>query len=92
MSRLPLLVVLIIVLSLPASAQVASAELTGTVLDPTGAGIANARVTVTNAATNVAHQVNSGAGGWLHPSPCFLPLSMWSPSKPRVSGSWFRKG
>ena len=50
----------------PANAQVASAEVSGTVLDPTGAGVANAKVTATNKATNVAREtVTSSTGAYL---------------------------
>jgi hypothetical protein len=40
---------------MPGVAQVATAELSGTVLDSTGATVANARLTATNVATNLAH-------------------------------------
>ena len=50
-------------LCVPASAQVASAELSGTVLDSTGANLPGAKVTATNAATNVAKETVSDATG-----------------------------
>jgi hypothetical protein len=48
----------------PGVAQVATAELSGTVVDPTGASIPNAAVTAINAATNVvAREARTGASG-----------------------------
>jgi hypothetical protein len=47
----------------PASAQVASSELSGTVLDSTGAAVSGAKVTATNVATNVAHDTTSDTAG-----------------------------
>jgi protocatechuate 3,4-dioxygenase beta subunit len=44
-------------LCVPSAAQVASAELSGTVLDPSGAGVPGAAVTATSAETNAAHKV-----------------------------------
>ena len=50
-------------LCLPVSAQVSSAELSGTVLDVTGATLPGAKVTATNAGTNVARDTVSDATG-----------------------------
>ncbi len=50
-------------LCVPLSAQVASAELSGTVLDSTGAALPGAKVTATNVGTNVSHDAVSGATG-----------------------------
>ena len=51
---------------LPVSAQVASAEVSGTVTDPSGAGVANAKVIATNKATNVAREtVTNPTGAYL---------------------------
>ena len=51
---------------LPAHAQVASAEVSGTVSDPSGAGVANAKVTAVNKSTNVAREtVTDSAGAYL---------------------------
>jgi hypothetical protein len=44
-------------------AQTTSGDLVGTIKDPTGAIIPNARVTVTNEATGVAVSINSGESG-----------------------------
>jgi carboxypeptidase family protein len=44
-------------------AQVATAELTGSVLDTSGASVVNARVTATAAATNLAHDTVSDKSG-----------------------------
>jgi hypothetical protein len=46
-----------------ASAQVASAELSGSVLDATGAAVANAQVKATNVGTNLEHDVTTNATG-----------------------------
>jgi hypothetical protein len=47
-------------------AQVASAELSGTVLDASGAAVANVKVTATNVATNVARDgVSDGSGRYI---------------------------
>ena len=48
----------------PGVAQVATAELSGTVVDPTGAALPNAAVTAMNAATNViAREARTGGSG-----------------------------
>lgn len=46
-----------------AQATVATAQLNGTITDPTGAAVANAMVTVKNTATNVSHTTKSNASG-----------------------------
>lgn len=63
MLRLFAFTALIGVMCIPVSAQVASAELSGTVIDSTGAAVPNAKVTATNAGTNVAHETVSGSNG-----------------------------
>ena len=50
-------------LTLPTWAQVATAELSGTVLDPSGAAVANAKVIATATATNVSHNTVSENNG-----------------------------
>ena len=57
------LIALICALAVPAVAQVATAELSGTVLDTTGAAVAKAKVTATNVATNLAHDTASDSSG-----------------------------
>jgi hypothetical protein len=47
----------------PSSAQTTFGSITGTVTDPTGAAVPNARVTVTNQATGVAQHVLTNASG-----------------------------
>ncbi len=61
-SRLCLLLVVLMLAASPLWAQF-SGRLQGTVLDPTGAVVANANVTLTNPDTNqVAHSVSDGSG------------------------------
>src|SRR5581483_4838197 len=52
-----------ILLSAPLTAQVSTGELSGSVLDPSGAGIANAKVTAVNAETSVSREVVTDATG-----------------------------
>ena len=47
----------------PCRAQIASAELAGTVLDASGAAVPNATVTATNTDTSVVHSSVSGKNG-----------------------------
>jgi Carboxypeptidase regulatory-like domain len=47
----------------PAAAQQASALITGTVKDTTGAVVAGAKITVTNTGTNVSHSTTTGKDG-----------------------------
>lgn len=63
MSKWMWLAVLLCALNAPAYAQVASAEISGTILDASGSVIANARVTVTNSGTNREHHTISDATG-----------------------------
>jgi len=51
------------ILCLPGFGQVASAELSGTVLDSSGAAVASAKVTATNVATNLARDAASDTTG-----------------------------
>jgi outer membrane receptor protein involved in Fe transport len=55
-----------------AYAQVSGATLSGTVKDPSGAGIPNAQVTVTDTATRVTHGVTTNSAG-LYSAPNLLP-------------------
>ena len=55
--------VLLVTLAWPAAAQVASAELSGSILDPTGALVVGAKVSATNVATNRNHETTSNAAG-----------------------------
>src|SRR5882724_2198147 len=52
--QLCLLSLSLLALSLSAFAQIQNGQFTGTVSDPSGASVANARVTVTNVATNLS--------------------------------------
>src|SRR6202051_4638082 len=57
-----------------AYAQVSGATLSGTVKDPSGAGIPNAQVTVTDMATGVAHSITTDSAG-IYSAPNLLPAS-----------------
>src|SRR5436190_1828846 len=53
----------ILALTMSAFAQVQNGQITGTVTDPSGAAIPNAKVTVTNAATGLNVSATSNASG-----------------------------
>ncbi|MGB2664133.1 MAG: carboxypeptidase-like regulatory domain-containing protein, partial [Candidatus Acidiferrum sp.] len=57
------ILLLFLVLSVPADAQVVGATLTGVVTDPSGAPIANVSVTVKNMATGVTRTVPTDSSG-----------------------------
>jgi outer membrane receptor protein involved in Fe transport len=61
--QLCLAVFAVLALSLSAFAQVQNGQFTGIVTDPTGAAIANAKVTATNMATNLSVDTTTNAGG-----------------------------
>ena len=64
--RLRFCVALVIAAVLPLAAQVTTAELAGTVADPTGAVIGNAKVVATSTETGLAHAaVTDGSGNYL---------------------------
>ena len=68
MSKFLVTLTLLGVLCLPGSAQVSSAELSGTVIDASNAAVPGAKVTATNSATNVAHDsVSDATGSYLIP-------------------------
>lgn len=73
-------------LAVPGAAQVASAELSGTVTDSSGAAVANAKVIATETATNRAHDtVSDSAGNYVIP---LLPPGEYVVS---VEAAGFRK-
>src|SRR5882757_7810713 len=53
----------VLALTISAFAQVQNGQITGTVTDPTGAAVPNAKVTVTNTATNLNISVATNASG-----------------------------
>ena len=55
--------VAVFLLCLRCPAQIATAELDGSVLDSTGAAVPNATVTATNVETAIAHKTVSGKNG-----------------------------
>jgi len=58
-----LVVFALLALTCSAFAQVQNGQFTGTVTDPTGAAIANAKVTVSNAATNLSVSTTTNSSG-----------------------------
>ena len=68
MSKLTTLPILFLSLCLTAFGQVTSSELSGSVVDPSGAALVNAKVVATNAGTGLIHQtVTNGTGNYLIP-------------------------
>src|SRR4051794_16025103 len=64
--RLTLLLIALVALVVAPStlrAQAISGDLTGSVLDPSGAGVPNAKVDAVNTATNVTQSTNTNANG-----------------------------
>ncbi len=61
--QLCLVVCAILALTFSAFAQVQNGQFTGTVTDPTGASIGNAKVTVTNTATNFSSTATTNSSG-----------------------------
>ncbi|HEY2547669.1 MAG TPA: TonB-dependent receptor, partial [Candidatus Acidoferrum sp.] len=73
-SRISFFLVLICGLAVGISAQ-STSSLSGTVTDPTGAAVPNAKVVITNQATNVASTTQTdGTGAYLFPS---LPIGSY---------------
>src|SRR5438876_10592909 len=58
-----LVAISMLLVALGAFAQVQNGQFTGTVTDPTGAAIANAKVTVTNPATDLNLTTTTNSGG-----------------------------
>lgn len=58
-----LVVVAVLALSMSAFAQVQFGQFSGTVLDPSGAAVANAKVTITGSATDVHFSATTNSGG-----------------------------
>src|SRR5947207_14535019 len=61
--RIVLVFPVMLLLASPSLAQVSTAELSGTVADPTGAVINSAKIIATNAATGVSREVSSDPAG-----------------------------
>ncbi len=58
--------------SSPVFAQVAGASLSGTIMDPSGAGVPNAEITITDVGTGVTRTLNSTGAGF-YTAPNLLP-------------------
>ena len=67
-----LLLVIALTLCLPALAQTTTGTITGRIVDPQGAVVPGAAVTVTSTTTNVAHAVTTNQDG-LYTVPLLLP-------------------
>lgn len=63
MSRILIVVGLALLFGFECAAQVATAEISGTILDAARAAVANAKVTATNTETNVSQERTSDATG-----------------------------
>jgi hypothetical protein len=61
-----------ILLSLPVGAQVAGGALSGTITDPSGAGIPQAQITIKNVATGVERDISTNENGF-YSAPNLLP-------------------
>ncbi len=62
-SQFLLLALFVVILAAPLSAQVPTGTITGTITDPSGAVIPNAKVTVTNKNTGASRVVQTNAEG-----------------------------
>ena len=68
MSKCFAVIALLCAITVPAWTQVASAELSGTIADSSGAAVANAKVTATNVGTNRVHEtVTDPTGNYVIP-------------------------
>ena len=75
----------LLVLVLGAAAQVQNGQFTGTVADPSGAAIANAKVTVTNMGTNLSVTTHLQRDRFYTRSRNFRSAPTGSRRKPRAS-------
>src|SRR5258708_5867098 len=71
-----LLVISVLLLSAAVSAQTITASITGTVSDPTGAVVPNAKVTATNVGTNLSYPASTNDSGVYNMS--FLPVGQYN--------------
>jgi len=76
MRKLNLLTILSAMLALSVAAQTITSAITGTVTDPTGATVPNAKITARNAATSVTFTAQSNSSG-IYSFP-FLPVSEYT--------------
>ena len=86
MSKLFLFFALSCAVAIPVYSQVATAELSGTVTDSTGAAVPNAKVTATNVATNIERSTVTGSTGSY-----IIPLLQPGEYVLSVEASGFRK-
>jgi len=66
------LLLLAVLVSLPVGAQVAGGALSGTITDPSGAGIPQAQITIKNVATGVERNISTNENGF-YTAPNLLP-------------------
>ena len=64
---------LLLLLAGQAAAQYTSG-IEGSIVDPSGSGVANARVVVTNKATQVVRELTTNASGYFRVLPTWLPV------------------
>jgi len=62
-SRAALRIGMLFLLGLPAFAQVDTATITGTIVDPSGAAVVGARIVATSQTTGLEHRSSSGEAG-----------------------------
>ena len=70
-----------------ALAQTAQGQITGTIVDPSGAVIPNAQVTITNEGTGISDQQTTGADG-IYRFP-LVPLGTYTVTGPVAKGAMF---
>ena len=61
--RFCLISLLVVLFALAAMAQIQNGQFTGNVTDPSGAAVANAKVTITNQATNLSVTTTTNSSG-----------------------------
>ncbi len=61
--RCCLIFLVVLLFALTALAQIQNGQFTGTVVDPSGAAVSNAKVTITNQATNLSVTANTNSSG-----------------------------
>jgi hypothetical protein len=84
--RLAVLAALLSVFSIAVSAQTITASITGTVSDPTGAVVPSAKITATNAGTNLSYAATTNQSGVYNL--LFLPVGQYNVTSEFNHASW----